>query len=92
MQQLPSNQGGATFAQHFTCVDALDAERNLRKSKVDEIDDGDENQQDSNRGQRNGNGFVGACNIGSHIPFEVSFVYLGNPESFAVFGPGFFIG
>ena len=92
MQQLPSNQRAASLTQHLASIDVLDAERDLRKSKVDEVDDGDENQQNGNSSQRDGNGFVGACNIGSYIPFEVSFVYLGNPESVAVFGPGFFIG
>ena len=44
MHQLASDQRAAPFSQHLAGVDALDAERNLRESKVDEIDDSDENQ------------------------------------------------
>ena len=92
MHQLASDQGTPALSKHFPRVDVLDTERNLSESEVDEIDDGDEDEQDSNRGQRNGNGFVGACNIGPYIPFKVSLVDLGNPESAAVFGLALFIG
>ena len=92
MHQLASDQGAPTLSKHFPCIDVLDAEWNLSESEVYEIDDGDEDEQDGNSGQRYGNCFVGTGDIGPHIPFKVGLVDLGNPESAAVFGPAFFIG
>ncbi len=90
VQQLSSNQGAASFAQNLPGVDALDAERNLRESKVDEIDDGDENEQDGNGGQRNGNRLVRTCDIGPDIALEMGFMQVNDTESPARHSPSEF--
>ena len=92
MHQLASDQRASALSNHFPSVDVLDAEWNLSESEVYEIDDGDEEEQDGNGGQRNGNSFVGTGDIGPHVPFKVGLVDLGNPEPVAIFSPAPFIG
>ncbi len=91
VQQLAHDQRTATFSQYLTRVDVLDAERNLRDSKVNEIDNGNENQQNGNGGQRDGNRLVGAGDTGPYIPLKMCIVQIADTESFPEFIGIFFV-
>ena len=82
VQQLPPYQRATSFAQHLAGVDALDAERNLRKSEIDEVDNGNENQQNGNERQGNGDSPVGTGIVRPHVTFKVGLVKLADSEAF----------
>ena len=83
MQKLASDQRAAPFSQHLAGVDALDAERNLGESEVDEIDDGYENQQDSDNGQRDHDSLVRRSFRSPYIPLEMCIMQIAQAESLA---------